>query len=205
MKIIYDHSQGHVENDRVFCEVFCLPEDESHDELLNLGWLPYPSFQLPYWYQSKSCRINPNKISLSYRRNKIISELSYNILKYSLVKNKVDNFFYNFFGQKSFDLVESYNTNSLNLNIQIMEISYKNQIVGYVRFQTFDKSILGFETAYLLTFPKLSLGKTAILLLSKELLIKEKDFLYVYESYQNHFSYKSEITGAEYWEGEKWV
>lgn len=205
MKIIYDHSQGHVENDRVFCEVFCLPEDESHDELLNLGWLPYPSFQLPYWYQSKSCRINPNKISLSYRRNKIISELSYNILEYSLVKNEVDNFFYNFFGQKSFDLVESYNTNSLNHNIQIMEISYKNQIVGYVRFQTFDKSILGFETAYLLTFPKLSLGKTAILLLSKELLIKEKDFLYVYESYQNHFSYKSEITGAEYWEGEKWV
>jgi hypothetical protein len=34
---------------------------------------------------------------------------------------------------------------------------------------------------------------------------KGKNFVYIYESYRDYFPYKSEITGAELWEGEKWV
>lgn len=205
MKIIFDHNNGRVSNNRVLCEVFCLPEGESNDELLELGWLPYPSMKIPFWYQSKSCRINPNNISLSYKRKKIISEMTYRILDYSTNKSEVDNFFYNYFLEKSFDLRDSYNETSENPNIEVMEISYQNQIVGYVRFECFEKNILGYETAYLLTLPKLSLGKTAILLLSQEVLLRNKEYLYIYESYKEHFPYKLEITGSEYWEGEKWV
>ena len=28
---------------------------------------------------------------------------------------------------------------------------------------------------------------------------------FIYESYDDYFPYKLEITGAEYWEGEKWI
>ena len=205
MKIIYDHSKGHVINDRVFCEVFCLPETETNDDLLDLGWLPYPSFQIPYWYQSQSVRIDPSKISLSYKRRKIISELRYEIFDYTSQKNEVDEFFYDYFDKKSFDLKNSYDTNSVNPNIEIMRIIYQDRTAGFVRFQTFERNILGFETAYDLNLADFSLGKTAIILLAQETALREKNYLYVYESYQNHFSYKSDIVGAEYWEGEKWV
>lgn len=205
MKIIYDHSNGHVINDRVFCEVFCLPETETNDDLLESGWLPYPSFKIPYWYQSQSVRINPSKISLSYKRRKILSELSYEIFDYSSRKIEVDEFFYDYFDRKSYDLKNSYDVNSVNPNIEILRIIYQDKTVGFVRFQTFERNILGFESSYDLNLPRFSLGKTAIILLSQETALRNKNHVYVYESYQNHFSYKLEIVGAEYWEGEKWV
>jgi hypothetical protein len=204
MKIIYDHSKGHIDDDRVFCEVFCLPETETNDDLLELGWLPYTSLQIPYWYQSQSVRINPNKISLSYKRRKIISELKYEILDYQSHKKEVDEFFYQYFDKKSFDLKKSYDTNSINVNIEIMRISHMDNTVGMVRFQTFERNVLGFETAYDLNLTKFSLGKTAIILLAQETNLRGKKHVYIYESYQNHFSYKLEISGVEYWEGEYW-
>lgn len=205
MKIIFDHNNGSVIDNRIFCEVFCLPEGESNDELLELGWLPYPSTKIPFWYQSQSCRIDPNNISMSYKRKKIISELSYRTFEYSTNKTEVDIFFHNYFGEKSFDLLNSYNETSENINLEVMEISHRNQIVAYVRFESFNKNILGYETSYSLNLPKLSLGKTAILLLSQEVLLRNKKYLYVYESYKEHFPYKLEISGSQYWEGEKWI
>lgn len=205
MKIIFDHNNGRVDDDKIFCEVFCLPQGESNDELLELGWLPYPSMKIPFWYQSKSCRILPHNISLSYKRKKIISEMTYRILDYSTNKPEVDSFFYNYFLEKSFDIKDSYDETSENPNIEVMEMTYRNQIVGYVRFECFETNILGYETAYLQSSPKLSLGKTAILLLSQEVLLRNKKYLYIYESYNEHFPYKLEISGSQYWEGEKWV
>ena len=134
-----------------------------------------------------------------------MSELSYEIFDYSSQKNEVDEFFYDYFDKKSFDLKNSYDTNSMNPNIEIMRIIYQDRTVGLVRFQTFERNMLGFETSYDLNLDRFSLGKTAIILLAQETVLREKNYLYVYESYQNHFSYKLDIVGAEYWEGEKWV
>lgn len=204
MKILFDHSEGHIINDRVFCEVFCLPETESPDDLLELGWLPYPSFKIPYWYQSQSCRIDPSKIQLSYKRRKVISEIDFKVVPYSSIKNEVDTYFQNFFEQKSFKLDDSYNSNSKNPNIQILVLSHKKKIVGYIRFQIFEKNILGFESAYDLDLSKLSLGKTGIIILSEYGKSIGKKYTYVYESYKNYFPYKLEISGVEYFEGEYW-
>lgn len=204
MKILFDHSEGHIINDRVFCEVFCLPETESPDDLLELGWLPYPSFKIPYWYQSQSCRIDPSKIQLSYKRRKVISEIDFEVVPYSSIKNEVDTYFQNFFEQKSFKLNDSYNSNSKNPNIQILVLSHKKKIVGYIRFQIFEKNILGFESAYDLDLSKLSLGKTGIIILSEYGKLIGKKYTYVYESYKNYFPYKLEISGVEYFEGEYW-
>lgn len=204
MKILFDHSEGHIINDRVFCEVFCLPETESPDDLLELGWLPYPSFKIPYWYQSQSCRIDPSKIQLSYKRRKVISEIDFEVVPYSSIKNEVDTYFQNFFEQKSFKLDDSYNSNSKNPNIQILVLSHKKKIVGYIRFQIFEKNILGFESAYDLDLSKLSLGKTGIIILSEYGKSIGKKYTYVYESYKNYFPYKLEISGVEYFEGEYW-
>jgi hypothetical protein len=49
------------------------------------------------------------------------------------------------------------------------------------------------------------LGKDAILSLSNYGKTQNKNLLYIYESYENYFPYKLEITGCEYWEGEKWI
>jgi len=204
MKIIFDHSQGHVINDRVFCEAFVIPENETYDDLIELGWLP--NVQPPiYWYQSQSCRINNSKISLSYKRRKIISQLEYKILQYEGIKEEVDSFFYDYFDNKKLDLKKFYDLNSQFSNIQVMKVTKDDKVVGYTRFQNLTRNNLGMETAYDLNFPRLSLGITSILLLSDYTRLQNKNNLYIYESYNDYFPYKMEIPGIEFWEGEKWV
>jgi hypothetical protein len=166
MKIIFDHSQGYVINDRAFCEAYCLVENETPDELLELGWLPTSLFDIPYWYQSQSCRINNSKISLSYKRRKIISQLEYKIFKYEEIKEEVDSFFYDYFDNKKLDMKDFYKFNSEHFKLDVMKVTKDDKVVGYNRFQNLVRNNLGMEIAYDLNFPKLSLGITSILLLS---------------------------------------
>ena len=146
MKIIFDHLHGHVENDRVFCEAFVIPEGESDEELLELGFLP--NIQPPlYWYQARSCRINSDNVTLSYKRKKCLSQLDIEIFSYSDIKNEVDLFFNNYFIIKNFDLQNYYNNNSEFEDLKIMKVKLGDMVVAYTRFKEFDKSLLGFETA----------------------------------------------------------
>lgn len=204
MKIIFDHSQGHVINDRVFCEAFVIPENETYDDLIELGWLP--NVQPPiYWYQSQSCRINNSKISLSYKRRKIISQLEYKIFKYEEIKEEVDSFFYDYFDNKKLDMKDFYKFNSVHFKLDVMKVTKDDKVVGYNRFQNLVRNNLGMEIAYDLNFPRLSLGITSILLLSDYTRLQNKNNLYIYESYNDYFPYKMKIPGIEFWEGEKWV
>lgn len=204
MKIIFDHLKGHVLEDRVFCEAFAIPEDESFDDLIENGWLP--NIQPPlYWYQSQSCRINQDKVSLSYKRRNIISKLEYEVFQFEEVRDEADKFFSTYFQEKKLDLKDSYDLNSSFLNLQVMKVTKEGQPVSYTRFQSLERNNLGMETAYDLNFPRLSLGVTAILLLSSYTAAQRKKNLYIYESYDNYFPYKLEIPGVEFWEGEKWV
>ncbi len=204
MKIIFDHLHGHIKNNRVFCEVFAIPEGETEEELLELGFLP--NVQPPiYWYQAKSCRINNEKVVLSYKRRKFLSQLEIEVMSYFDHKKDVDLFFENYFKWKGFDLLEYYNNNSIYGDLKIMKVKLNNVVMAYTRFREFENVLLGLETAFIHTELKFSLGKDSILLLSNYGKTQGKNYLYIYESYQDYFPYKLEITGAEFWEGEKWV
>jgi hypothetical protein len=204
MKIIFDHLHGHIKDNRVFCEVFAIPEGETEEELLELGFLP--NVQPPiYWYQAKSCRINNEKVVLSHKRKKLLSQLEIEVMSYSDHKKDVDLFFENYFKWKEFDILEYYNNNSIYGDLKIMKVKLDNVVVAYTRFRELDNVLLGLETAFIHTELKFSFGKDSILLLSNYGKSQGKNYLYIYESYQDYFPYKLEITGAEFWEGEKWV
>jgi len=204
MKIIFDHSHGHVINDRVFCEAFVIPENETYDDLIEHGWLP--NVQPPiYWYQSKSCRINYDEKLLSTKRKKIMSQLKCEIIKYEEVKKEVDEFFYNYFDSKNLEMKSFYDLNSQFFDIHVMKVTKENEVVAYTRFQNLERNNLGMETAYDLKFPRLSLGVISILLLSKHTKLQNKNNLYIYESYSDYFPYKMEIPCVEFYEGEKWM
>ena len=204
MKIIFDHLHGHIKDNRVFCEVFVTPEEETEEELLGLGFLP--NVQPPiYWYQAKSCRINNEKVVLSHKRRKLLSQLEIEVISYSDNKKDVDLFFEDYFKWKGFDLLEYYNNNSIYGDLKIMKVKLDNVVVAYTRFREFENVLLGLETAFIHTELKFSFGKDFILLLSNYGKTQGKNYLYIYESYEDYFPYKLEITGAEFWEGEKWI
>jgi hypothetical protein len=204
MKIIFDHLHGHIKDNRVFCEVFVIPEEETEEELLELGFLPniQPSI---YWYQAKSCRINNKKVFLSYERKKQLSQLDIEIISYIDNKDDVDLFFEDYYNRKGFDVMKNYINNSNYNDLKIMKVKLDNVVVAYTRFREFENVLLGLETAFIHTKLRFSFGKDSILLLSNYGKTQGKNYLYIYESYQEYFSYKLEITGAELWEGNKWI
>jgi hypothetical protein len=126
-------------------------------------------------------------------------------MSYSDNKKDVDLFFENYFKWKEFDILEYYNNNSIYGDLKIMKVKLNNVVVAYTRFRELDNVLLGLETAFIHTELKFSFGKDSILLLSNYGKTQGKNYLYIYESYQDYFPYKLEITGAEFWEGEKWV
>jgi len=204
MKIIFDHLHGHVKDDRVFCEAFVIPEGETEEELLGLGFLP--NVQPPvYWYQAKSCRINNENVVLSYKRKKLLSQLEIEIIPYVDNKEDVDLFFQDYFKWKEFDIIDYYNNNSTHGDLKIMKVKHNNLVVACTRFKEFENVLLAMETAFIPTELKFSFGKDSVLLLSNYGKTRGKNYLYIYESYQDYFPYKLEITGVEFWEGEKWV
>jgi hypothetical protein len=205
MKLVFDHSKGYVIDEQVFCEVYCLPENETPDELLELGWLPTSLSDIPYWYQSQSCRINSQKVYLSYKKRKIISLLDFEIFDYNHIKNEVDEFFYDYIEKKMFDSKKNYDFYSKTTDLSVMRIKYDNKVVGYVRFKIFNDSILLFDVSYDLMFSKLSLGICSFLMVSKYGKTIDKNYVYIFEAYKNHFSYKLKISGVECFEGEKWI
>lgn len=203
MKVIFDHKYGHVIDNRIFCEAFVIPEGESFDCLLQNGWLP--AVQPPiYWYQSQSIRINADLVLLDKRQEKTFSSVGCNFFDY-LSQPEVDNFFLNFFNSKSLEMEDFYKKNSEFFKLKVMSVKLKGEIVGYTRFLQLEDSILGFESSYLPNFTKYSLGINSILLLSKYGKEHGINFLYIYEAYKDLFPHKFNITGSEYWEGEKWV
>ena len=203
MKIIFDHLHGHVINDRVFCEAFVIPEGESEDYLLENGWLP--AIQPPiYWYQSQSIRINSDKVILNKKQQKTFSSVECEFFEYEN-QTEVDEFFSVFFDNKNLDIHDFYKKNSQFPNLKVMSVKLDGKVLGYTRYILFEKSILGLESSYLPNYPKHSLGKNSILLLSEYGKKLGINYLYIYEAYKDLFSHKFEITGSELWEGEKWI
>lgn len=205
MKIVFDHSQGYVINEKVFCEVYCLAENETEEELLEGGWLPTSLSDIPYWYQSQSCRINSQKVSLSTKRKKTLSLLQFDIFEYNHIRDEVDDFFYEYIEKKKFDSKKNYDFYSKTTNLSVMRITYNDEIVGYVRFKVFENSILLFDVSYDLKYSKLSLGICSFYMMSQYGKTQNKNYVYIFESYKDHFSYKLKISGVEYFEGEKWI
>jgi hypothetical protein len=204
MKIIFDHLHGYVKDDKIFCEAFAIPEGETEEQLLELGFLPnyQPSI---YWYQSQSCRINNEKVVLSNRRKKLLSQLKIEIIPYLENKKDVDLFFEDYLKWKGFNILGYYHNNSSYGDLKVMKVKLDNVVVAYTRFREFENVLLTLEIAFIPTELKFSLGKDSMILLSNYGKTQGKNYLYIYEVYKDYFPYKLEITGVEFWEGEKWI
>jgi hypothetical protein len=204
MKVVFDHLHGYVKDDKIFCEAFAIPEGETEEQLLELGFLPnyQPSI---YWYQCQSCRINSEKVVLSGNREKLLSQLEIEVIPYSENKKEIDLFYEDYFIRKGFDIMKYYISNSSYDDLKVMKVKLGNVVVAYTRFREFENVLLALEISFIDIELKFSLGKDSILLLSNYGKTQGKNYLYIYESYKDYFPYKLQITGVEFWEGEKWV
>ena len=203
MKIFYNHDNGFNYDGRIFCEVSCLPEKESDDELLNEGWLPSMEDK-DIWYQSRSCRLNMDDFYMSPKRKNIINKLKITNIDYEN-NNLTDNFFKNYYTEKGFDIFDLYTNCSIFFKISLIQVEYQNEIVGYARFTERDESNLFLNLAYSKKHSKLSLGTNLFFILSEYTKTQNKKYLYIYESYKDVYEYKESFTNVEIWNGTKWM
>jgi len=203
MKIFYNHDNGFNYDGRIFCEVSCIPEKESDDELLNLGWLPSME-DFGVWYQSRSCRLNIEDFYISNKRKNIINKLNISFKK-NKHDNKIDNFFKEYYMRKGFDVFDLYENCSNFFDTSTIQVEYENEIVGYARFTERNESNIFLNLSYSDKFPKLSLGTNLFFILSEYTKTQNKKYLYIYESYKGVYEYKESFKNVEIWNGTKWV
>jgi hypothetical protein len=202
MKILFNHRFGFVKNDRVYCEVYCEPDNETWDELLNMGWNPSMENK-GIGYQSRSCRLNVKNQIISKKRNNILNKISYRIIDYQNQKN-IDDFFKKFYELKEFNIFNLYENCSSFFKIKVLELFYNNSTVCYCRYVENQESNIFLNLAYEDNLNKLSLGTNSFFILSNITKSQNKNYLYIYEPYDNQFHYKENFNNVEIWNGDNW-
>jgi len=203
VKISYKHENGFYHNGRIFCEVYCIKETETDEELLNLGWLPSMD-EFEIWYQSRSCRLNLDNHNISSKRRNILNKLDLTFKDYNR-NYLVDNFFKNFYNDKKFDIIEQYENCSDFFKIKLIEVKFMENIVGYARITERKDSNIFLNLSYSNKFSKLSLGTNLFFILSEYTKKQNKKYLYIYESYNDIFNYKEKFKNVEIWNGREWI
>ena len=202
MRVQYKHENGFFINERVFCEVYCIPENESNDDLLNQGWLPSME-EMGIWYQSRSCRINMDYFTISKKRKYIIKKLNVSFLNENDSKI-IDNFFEDYYKIMGFDIMDNYHNCSKFFNPKILIIHHDKNMVGVARYIENNDSNLFLNLSYKNGYDKLSLGTNLFYILSDVTKKQNKKYLYVYETYKDAFSYKQKLPNVEIWNGREW-
>jgi hypothetical protein len=203
MKVQFKHENGFTKDGRVFCEVFFEHNEESFDELLNSGWNPSMEEE-KIWYQSRSSRINIKTHEVSNQRKNFLKKIDKKVYNYTGQK-QIDDFFHSFYDFKKYEIKQLYDNCSKFFEIKILEISYEGEIVGYARFIENEESNLFLNLAYLDGYYKLSLGTNLFHLLVDITKSQNKKYLYIYETYQDIYSYKQNFSGVEIWDGRNWI
>lgn len=103
-----------------------------------------------------------------------------------------------------YDIFDLYNNCSDFFNPKILTIHYNNELVGVARYIENIDSNLFLNLSYDLTLDKLSLGTNMFYILSNITKEQNKKYLYIYESYNDTFSYKLKLPNVEIWNGRQW-
>ncbi len=203
MKVQFNHQNGFILNDRVFCEVYGTPENESDDELLNSGWLK--SFNIEnLWYQSRSCRIELSNFVISKKRKHIIKKLTCEVSDY--IQNKeIDDFFQEYYNYNNFDIMDEYYNCSKFFKLKMLYLRLNGKLVAVGRYVENKMSNVFLNFANNKDNLKLSLGTNLFYILADITKKQNKDYLYIYESYDNSFLYKQKLPNLNLWNGDKWV
>lgn len=202
MIVQFNHENGFTKDGRVYCEVFCVPISESCDELLSSGWNPSME-EKGVWYQSRSSRIDLTKYHISNQRKNFIEKLEKKIFDYKK-DNQIDEFFFLFYDTKNYDIKDLYLNCNDFFSIKILEVKYKDEIVAYARYVENLQSNLFLNLAYIDRYPKLSLGTNLFHILADITKSQNKNYLYIYETYDDIYTYKQKFSGVEIWDGIKW-
>lgn len=194
MKIRIDHKNGIYDEktDSVLCEVYCIPELESHSELFESGWLPTVRGE---WYQSKSSRIP--LYQQTYSMEKIPVRVSTvgnwrDILEDSRKHYPYLNDEHIQYCIGSSSMIVYFDGKAFSCLNLIDGIPYISLVIGTRQ----NKDILKYVVP---TMKNICFDVES----SVPYTIKSH-YLYLGEWY-DHFAFKSSIIGFEWWDGESWV
>jgi hypothetical protein len=203
MKVQFNHQNGFFLDGRIFCEVYGIAENESNDELLNSGWLPSME-EKNIWYQSRSHRIELSNFEISKKRRHIIKKLTCEVSDY-IQNQEIDDFFQEYYNDKDFDIMDDYNNCSKFFEPKILYLRLEGKLVAVGRYLENKKSNVFLNLAYDNNNLKLSLGTNLFYILADITKKQNKDYLYIYESYDDSFSYKQKLPNLNFWSGTKWI
>lgn len=186
-KVSHVNGKYDLESGSALCELFCFPDGESSKELFESGWLPTRDGK---WYQSRSSRVKIAPISGNRRR------------KLKKIKVSTDGDYKR--------ILE--NCKNLYPAIVLDEVEYTVLFpheIYYFNDSVFAILIWLDNIPFVSTLIGGRLDKSGITPMVHYFFLDKLNghsypYIYISEWYEE-FGYKSDLSGFEWWDGEKWV
>lgn len=174
-------------------------ENSKELEALEQGWLIYDN----KWYNSRSVRINIDNYKPQGASNKKLKKYSFVYHDHFYINDEVINVYNTFINLKQFKKIYRLDTD-IERSSGVFVYDYNHKLVAYTKMVKYEGGIESQFTVWDYSEPKASIGKNIIdyeIEVAKNLGHK---YLYIGPAYGINSTYKINLSGFEWWNGENW-
>jgi arginyl-tRNA--protein-N-Asp/Glu arginylyltransferase len=197
MKVVFDHIKGFGKVSDIEVIVPCaygiLEDNESSEEALKNGWIPWEG----RWYNERSTRLDLKIYKPSKTTKKIRKKIE---VKYGDIENniylyeKLHESYCDYHGFKRDIKLESFS------GCDVIEY-WTDKLIAISIYKVFENQFVAYQFIWDYSDPKLSMGTVAQMIECEKALELNCEYVYLLGGYEKCCAYKSQYHGFEFWTG----
>lgn len=201
MKITFDHIEGWGKissDDVIYSPCWATVDTESPDEMLENGWLPWQN----KWFPARAVRYDLSQVKFSKTTRKMSKKVITSNRKPTY--DEFDSIAHFYSQHKKIKSTHVFEEIKKNPEYRWLTYEKDEEVIGFVAYLFYSRSLVGVQFAWDYQEPKLSLGSVSTYqetILAQELGCRH---YYLMGGYENDSIYKSQNPGFEWWTGASW-
>jgi hypothetical protein len=201
MKIVFNHIEGWGKvsaTDLIHAPCWATPEGETSDDMLEAGWLPWQE----QWFPARSVRVDLAQAEFSRTIKKCARKVE--VMERRPTAEEMESISHFYMQKKGFRSTHVFEEIYRNQNYKYLIYSHGGEVVGFVAYLLFSRSLVGVQFAWDYMTPQLSLGSVSTY---QEILIGRREgcrHYYMMGGYEVVSAYKADVAGFEWWTGQCW-
>ena len=201
MKIEFDHIEGWgkiTQHDLIHAPCWVIPEQESPDDMLESGFLPWGG----RWFPARSVRYDLEK--MNFRRTTVKNSAKVTWIESKPADEHYDRIVKAYVEFRKFDSAHVFEELKNNQDFNWLTYKHAAELVAFLAFLRYERSFIGVQFAWDYATPGLSLGSVSTFV--EALLARSCGcrWYYVMGGYENASAYKANHEGFQFWTGKEW-
>jgi hypothetical protein len=205
MKIEFDHIEGWgkiTQHDLIHAPCWVVREWESHDQMLEAGFLPWAG----KWFPARSVRYDLERMTFGRTVEKSFRKAIKTVSWHEEKPNEDDygRIVSGYLAHHQFDSGHVFAELAENREFSWLTYKADGRAVAFLAYLSYPRSFVGLQFAWDYADPKLSLGSVSTYVEATLARSNGCRWYYVMGGYENASLYKSNHEGFQFWTGKEW-